>query len=85
LKFWAFGRVIDAYRVAVIEPNRFPGLYCYTELQRRSLDPKQTRPSSYMVALWGFLLDELPDRSTRLVINGYQTFRPRWVERFIAS
>jgi hypothetical protein len=33
----------------------------------------------------GLLLNELPDGRTRLVISGYQTFRPRWVERFIAS
>lgn len=85
LQFWAMGRVADAYRVAVIEPNRFLGLYGYTDLQGRWLDPKQPRPSSYMEALWGFLLKELPDRRTRLVISGYQTFRPQWVERFIAS
>jgi hypothetical protein len=85
LKFWALGRVMDAYRVAVIEPNSFLGLYGYTTLGGRWLDPKQPRPSSYMEALWGFLLGELPDGRTRLVISGYQTFRPRWVERFIAS
>jgi proline iminopeptidase len=85
LKFTALGRVMDAYRVAVIEPNRFLGLYGYTTLGGRWLDPKQARPSSYMEALWGFLLKELPDGGTRLVISGYQVFRPRWVERFIAS
>jgi hypothetical protein len=82
LQFWALGRVMDAYRVAVIEPNSFLGLYGYTDLRGRWLDPTQPRPSSYMEALWGFLLNELPDRRTRLVISGYQTFRPRWVERF---
>ena len=85
LQYWALGRVVDAYRVAVIEPNRFLGLYGYTDLRGRWLDPTQPRPSSYMEALWGFLLNELPDGRTRLVISGYQTFRPRWVERFIAS
>ena len=85
LQFWAGGRVMDAYRVAVIEPNSFLGLYGYTDLRGRWLDPTQPRPSSYMEALWGFLLNELPDGRTRLVISGYQTFRPRWVERFIAS
>jgi len=84
LRFWAVGRVMDAYRVAVIEPNRFLGLYGYTDLRGRWLDPTQPRPSSYMEALWGFLLNELFDGRTRLVISGYQTFRPRWVERFIA-
>jgi proline iminopeptidase len=84
LQFWAMGRVMDAYRVAVIEPNRFLGLYGYTDLRGRWLDAEQPRPSSYMEALWGFLLNELPDGRTRLVVSGYQTFRPRWVERFIA-
>lgn len=85
LKFWALGRVMDAYRVAVIEPNRFLGLYGYTDLGGRWLDPTEPRPSSYMEALWGFLLNELPDGRTRLVVSGYQTFRPRWVERFVAA
>lgn len=82
LKFCALGRVLDAYRVAVIEPNRFLGLYGYTDLRGRWLDPSKPRPPTYMEAIWGFLLNELPDGRTRLVIGGYQTFRPRWVERF---
>lgn len=32
--------------------------------------------------LWAFLLNELPDGHTRLVISGYQTLRPQWLERF---
>jgi proline iminopeptidase len=46
LQFWAMGRVMDAYRVAVIEPNRFLGLYGYTDLRGRWLDAEQPRPSS---------------------------------------
>jgi len=85
LKFWAFWRVVDAYRVAAIDPNRFLGLYGCTDLRGRWLEPSEPRPSSYMEGLWGFLLNELSDGRTRLVISGYQTFRPRWVERFVAS
>jgi hypothetical protein len=85
LQFWAMGRVADAYRVAIIEPNRFLGLYGYTDLQGHWLDPEQPRPSHYMEALWGFQLNGLPDGRTRLVISGYQAFRPAWVERYIAS
>ena len=33
--------------------------------------------------LWAFLLTELPGGRTRLVISGYQTLRPRWLERFV--
>ncbi len=82
LKFCALGRVVDSYQVGVIEPNRFLGLYGYTTYSGRWLDPKDPRPRSYMEALWGFWLNELPEGRTRLVIGGYQAFRPRWVERF---
>jgi proline iminopeptidase len=85
LKFWAMGRVFDAYRIKVIDPNRFLGLYGYTDWQGRWLEPEQPRPTSYMEALWGFQLREIPGGRTRLVISGYQTFRPKWVERYIAS
>ncbi|HAM02469.1 MAG TPA: hypothetical protein DCQ30_09635 [Acidimicrobiaceae bacterium] len=85
LKFRALGRDIDAYKVGVVEPNRYLGLYGYTTLGGRWLDPKEPRPSSYMEGTWGFLLERLADGRTRLVISGYQTYRPRWVERFVAS
>lgn len=85
LQYSALGRVADAFRVRVLEPNRFLGLYGYTDLRGRWLDPSQPRPKAYMEALWGFLLQELPGRRTRLVIGGYQTFRPGWVERLAAS
>jgi proline iminopeptidase len=84
LKLWAFGRVADAYRVAVIEPNRFLGLYGYSNLLGRWLNPTEPRPASYMEALWGFQLTELPDGRTRLLSSGYQVFRPRWAERSCA-
>jgi proline iminopeptidase len=35
----------------------------------------------YTEGLWGFLLNELPGRRTRLVIGGYEAFRPRWLGR----
>lgn len=85
LKLSVLGRVADAYRVAVLERGRFLGLYGYADLRGRWLDPEQPRPSSYMEGLWGFRLNELPGGRTRLVISGYQTLRPRWVERFVAS
>lgn len=80
LQFRILGRVADAYRVMVIEPNAFLGLHGYSTLFGRWLDPDAPRPSSYMEAIWGFRLAELAGGRTRLVISGYQTFRPRWVE-----
>jgi hypothetical protein len=85
LSFWVLGRRMDAYRVGVLERNRFFGLYGCADLRGRWLDPKEARPASYMEGIWGFLLNELPGGHTRLVVSGYQTFRPRWIERFAAD
>jgi hypothetical protein len=85
LSFWALGRRIDAYRIGVLEPSRFFGLYGYTDLRGRWLDPHQPRPEAYMEAIWGFQLNELPGERTRLVVSGYQAFRPRRIERFAAE
>ena len=82
LSFWALGRRMDAYRFGVLEPNRFLGLYGYSDLRGRWLDPKEARPTAYMEGIWGFLLNEQAGGHTRLVVSGYQTFRPRWIERF---
>ncbi|WP_210718297.1 hypothetical protein [Amycolatopsis acididurans] len=86
LRFWTPGAgPTDAYAVAVLEPNRFLGLHGLSDLLGRRLDPAQPRPPAYMEGLWGFLLNELPDGRTRLVISGYQTYRPRWLEHFVVS
>ena len=83
LRFWAPGAgVLDSYEVAVVEPNRFLGLYGLSDLQGHLLDPGRPRPSVYMEGLWGFRLEEVPGGGTRLVSSGYQTLRPRWLERF---
>jgi hypothetical protein len=73
----------DSYAVAVLEPNRFLGLYGLTDLRGRWLDPDQPRPAAYVEGLWGFLLTGLPNGRTRLVISGYQAARPRWLERVL--
>ena len=67
--------------MAALEPDRFPGT-ARVERSARPLDPTQPRPSAYTEGLWAFLLNERPGGSTRLVIRGYQTLRPRWLERF---
>jgi proline iminopeptidase len=83
LQFWAPGAgVSDAYEVAMFEPGRFLGLYGLSDLRGRWLDPAQPRPAAYMEGLWGFQLNELSGERTRLVVSGYQTIRPRWLERF---
>ena len=83
VKYWTRTGPVDAWEVAALEPNRFLGLRGLRDLRGRQVDPKQPRPSAYTEGLWAFLLNELPDRRTRLVISGYQTFRPRWLEWFV--
>lgn len=83
LKFRMPGNaMVDAYTVAMLEPNRFLGLYGATDLRGRSLNSNRPRPRAWMEGLWGFQLRELAGDRTRLVIGGYQTMRPRWLERF---
>lgn len=72
--------LVDAWRVEALEPNRFLGLHGLSDLRGRPLDPQQPRPTAYTEGLWGFLLKPLPDGRTRLVIGGYETLRPRWLE-----
>ncbi len=67
---------VDAWDVAALEPNRFLGLRVLSDLRGRRLDPHQSRPSAYAEGLWGFRLKEMPGGRTRLVIGGYQAFRP---------
>lgn len=76
------GAMIDAYRVAILEPPRFLGLYGLTDLRGHGLDPDRPRPRAYMEGLWGFQLRELAGGRTRLVISGHQAMRPRSLERF---
>lgn len=83
LRYWALGHVVDAYRVAVLDPPHFLCLYGCTDLRGRWLEPDDRRPEAYMEGTWGFRLDETPHGHTRLVISGHQVFRPRWIERFL--
>jgi proline iminopeptidase len=86
LRYWApGGGAMDAYAVAVLEPNRFLGLHGLSDLRGRTLDPGQPRPAGYIEGLWGFLLNELPEGRTRLVVSGYQAMRPRWLEPVVFS
>jgi proline iminopeptidase len=83
VKYWRAGRATDAWQVAALEPNRFLGLRGLTDLRGRNLDPTQPRPSAYLEGLWGFVLKELADGRTRLIIGGYQSMRPHWLGRVV--
>ena len=81
VKYWTRHGPVDAWDVAVLEPDRFLGLHGLSDLRGRRLDARQPRPSAYTEGLWGFWLNELPGGRTRLVIGGYQASRPRWLGR----
>lgn len=83
VKYWTRRGPVDAWEVAALETNRFLGLRALYDLRGRLLDPKQTRPSSYVEGMWGFHLRELPGGKTRLIISGYQAMRPRWLQRVV--
>lgn len=62
---------VDAWEVAMLEPERFLGL---RPLRSKSLG---------MDALWAFVLRDLPDGRTRLIVSGYQMMGPRWLQPLI--
>lgn len=68
------------WEVAALDPLGFLGLRASVDLRCRPFDPKGTRPSSYSDSLWGFQLKELPGNRTRLVVSGYWTVQPRWLQ-----
>ena len=73
VKYWTRTGPVDAWQVAVLEPNRFLGLHGLYGLRGSLLDPSQPRPPAYIEGLWGFLLTELPGGRTRLVIHAPDT------------
>ena len=78
VKYWMGGKAVDAWTVAVLEPNQFLGLHGLSDLTGRALDPAEPLPTAYTEGLWGFQLKPLPGGRTRLVIGGYETFHPPW-------
>jgi len=70
----------QSWEVAALEPDRFLGLRMSLDLRGRPFDPAGALPRSYTDSLWGFLLQELPGDRTRLVVSGYWSLRPRWLQ-----
>ena len=79
VKYWTGDGAVDAWVVAVLEPNRFLGLHGISDLRGGPLDPTKPLPNAYTEGLWGFQLKALPGDRTRLVIGGYEAFHPAWV------
>ncbi len=83
LSAWSPRGPMNAWKVVALEPRRFLGLRGLTDLRGRIIDAAKPRTSAYVDGLWGFLLDELPGDRTRVLVSGYQSIRPRWLERFL--
>jgi F420H(2)-dependent quinone reductase len=77
---WSPGGPVNAWEVAALEPGHFLGLRGLTDLRGRQLDSARPRPHAYTEGLWGFLLERLPGDRTRLIVSGYQSTRPRWLQ-----
>lgn len=64
------------FMVAALEPARFLALRTSLDVRGRPFEPTGPRPRFYYDSVWCFLLRELPDGRTRLVVSGYATGRP---------
>jgi proline iminopeptidase len=79
------GPTARSWEVAALEPDRFLGLRASYDLRRgRWFDPKGPRPPFSTLSLWGFLLQELPGNRTRLIVSGYWSLRPRWLQPILS-
>ena len=67
----------QSWEVAALERERFLGLRMSLDLRGRPFDPTGPHPPAYTDSLWGFLLKELPEGKTRLIVSGYWALRPR--------
>jgi hypothetical protein len=68
------------WEVAALEPERFLGLRMSLDLRGRPFDPRGPRPRHSTDSTWGFLLEALPGERTRLVVSGYWSLEPEWLQ-----
>jgi proline iminopeptidase len=79
------GPVARSWEVAALEPERFLGLRASYDIRRMGwFDPKGPRPPFSTLSLWGFQLKELPGGRTRLIVSGYWSLLPRWLQPFMS-
>jgi len=65
------------FEVAAADPPRFLALRASFDLRGRPVAHTSLRPRAYTDSVWCFLLREIPDGRTRLVVSGYGCERPR--------
>jgi hypothetical protein len=68
------------FEVAALEPERFLALRASFDIRGRQFAASGLRPPAYTDSTWSFLLKELPEQRTRLIVSGYATGRPRLVQ-----
>ena len=71
------------WAVAALEPERFLGLRMSVDLRGRPFDPARTRPRYSPLAL-GIRAAEAAGERTRLVVSGYWSLRPQWLQPILS-
>lgn len=65
------------YTVAAIEPGRALVLHTSTDMSTwRPFDPTDTMPDKYLNSSWAWFLDEVDERTTRLIVRIQQDYNP---------
>lgn len=72
------------WEVAALNPERFLGLRMSLDLRGRPFDPADQRPRCFTDSLWGFELKDAPGGRTRLVVSGYWSLRPKWLQPILS-
>lgn len=84
-RLWGTPDGSQSWVVVGLEPERFLNLRMSLDLRGRPFDPDGPAPNSYTDSTWGFLLEPLPVGYTRLVVSGYWTMRPRWLQPIVSA
>lgn len=75
------GATARAWQVAALEPLRYLCLRASFDLQKgRWYDPAEPQPPFSTLSTWGFWLKEAPGNRTRLIVSGYWSMRPQWLQ-----
>lgn len=79
------GVTARAWQVAALEPERFLCLRASYDLRKgRWYDPAKPQPPFSTLSTWGFWLKETPEGRTRLIVSGYWSMKPRWLQPILS-
>lgn len=75
------GATARAWQVAALDPQRFLCLRASFDLrQGRWYDPAEPQPPFSTLSTWGFWLKTTPEGRTRLIVSGYWSMKPKWLQ-----